>query len=124
MLQFVFVLINSRKIMKILAIAAIFLSEFTSAFYQESSQEMLSQCSIHQHKVNQEDRVKHLCEKPNFDDEFSYFITPMETKSSKRKFLCFLFFKSDQQKLKFKLWFSHKNYTVNAVSHSRSTVWI
>lgn len=107
--------------MKILAvISVLFIGVFVNSnanFYEESIGEMLSQCTLHQHNVQQANRTKHLCEKPDFDDDFSYFITPMETKYSRRKFLCFLFFKDEYFKLKFKLWFSHANYSVNAVSN-------
>lgn len=94
-----------------------FYDDCSAQFYEETLNEMLLQCNIHQNEVRQEDRVRHICEKPDFDDDFSYFISPLETQFSKRKFLCLSFFKDDQLKLKFKLWFSHSNYTVNAVSH-------
>jgi hypothetical protein len=117
--QFALSLRHRNFIMNSFIIVLIVFLEFTSAsFYQESSQDMLSQCNIYQHKVKETTRIKHLCEKPDFEDDFSYFITPMETKYSGRKFLCLSFFKDDQLKLKFKLWFSHSNYTVNAVSQT------
>lgn len=94
-----------------------FFAKSDAAFYEESIGEMLSQCTLFQREVQQVNRTKHLCEKPDFEDDFSYFITPMETKYSRRKFLCFLFFKDEYFKLKFKLWFSHANYSVNAVSN-------
>lgn len=102
--------------MKILGLLLAALSMVHSLDYDESIGEMLSQCNLYQHEVSKVSRVKHLCEKPDFDDDFSYFIEPMECEFSKRKFLCFLFFKDEYFKLRFKLWFSHSNYSVNAVS--------
>lgn len=87
-----------------------------AAVYEESIGEMLSQCNLYQHHVLDSNRTKHLCEKPDADDDFSYYVTEMETRYAKSKFLCILFFKGEGFKLKFKLWFSHANYTVNAVS--------
>lgn len=83
--------------------------------YEDSISEMLSQCNIYQHEVNGANRTKHLCEK-SVDDDYSYFITPLESRHDGRKFWCFLFFKDEFFKLKFKFWFSHSNYSVNAVS--------
>lgn len=99
-----------------LATFLIFLSTCQAAVYDETIGDMLSQCNLYQHDVVIVNRTRHLCEKPDVDDDFSYFITPMETRYAKRKFWCFSFFKDEYFKLKFMMWFSHANYTVNAVS--------
>lgn len=77
---------------------------------------MLVQCNAYQSEVFSDNRTKHQCEKDNFSENFSYVISGLETHYSKQNFWCFVFFKDDFFKLKFKLWFSHANYTVNAVS--------
>lgn len=102
--------------MNILGLLLLAVSLVRSLDYDESIGEMLSQCNLYQHEVSKISRVKHLCEKSDLDDDFSYFIEPMESEFGKRKFLCFLFFKDEHFKLRFKLWFSHSNYSVNAVS--------
>lgn len=84
--------------------------------YEESISDMLIQCNGYQSQVFDDNRTAHQCEKDNFSEDFSYVITTMETHYSKQKFLCFVFLKDDRFKLKFKLWFSHKNFVVDAVS--------
>lgn len=91
-----------------------------AAAYEESIGDMLSQCNLHQNDVFEANRTKNLCEKPDADDDFSYYITEMKTRYSQVKFLCFLFFKDENFKLKFKFWFSHANYFVNAVSANKN----
>lgn len=83
--------------------------------YEESTGELLSQCRLNRevHSVN---RSRHLCEKPDVDEDFSYSITEMEARYSNQKFWCFSFVKEESFKLRFKFWFSHANYSVNAVS--------
>lgn len=91
-----------------------------ASVYEESSDDMLLQCNQHQHRVLEKNRTRHLCEKPDVDDDFSYYITSLKTRFSGKKFWCFLFFKDENYKLKFKFWFSHSNYSVNAVSEVES----
>lgn len=87
-----------------------------ASFYEESIDDMLAQCNQQQHQVLEKNRTRHLCEKPNIDDDFSYYITNLQARFSGKKFWCFLFFKDENYKLKFKFWFSHSDYRVNAVS--------
>lgn len=103
--------------MQVLALLfAVFPLTVHSLDFEESIGDMLSQCNLYQHEASRANRAKHLCEKPDLDDDFTYLITPMETELGRRKFWCFLFMKDEYFKLRFKLWFSHSNYTVNAVS--------
>lgn len=94
------------------------LCQSQAAVYEESIGEMLSQCNLYQREVFQANRTKHLCEKSDADDDFSYYITEIKTRYSQAKFLCLLFFKDEHFKLKFKFWFSHANFSVNAVSEN------
>lgn len=90
---------------------------FVEAFvYEESISEILVQCNKYQHTLHFKNRTVHDCEKEDPDDDYSYFITPMETRYSKQQFLCVLFFKDEFTTLDFKLLFSHKNYKIDAVS--------
>lgn len=91
-----------------------------AAAYEESIGDMLSQCNLHQSDFFQANHTKHLCEKPDADDDFSYYITEMKTRYSQVKFMCLLFFKDEHFKLRFKFWFSHANYSVNAVSATKN----
>lgn len=103
---------------KFLSFLIFFLIGFSSSFalvYEETMSDMLIQCNAYQSEIF-ENRTAHQCEKDNFNEDYSYVITPMETRYSKQKFLCFLFLKDDFFKLKFKFWFSHRNYAVEAVS--------
>lgn len=84
--------------------------------YEETMSDMLIQCNAYQSEIFADNRTVHQCEKDNYNEDYSYVITPMETRYSKQKFLCFLFLKDDFFKLKFKFWFSHRNYAVDAVS--------
>lgn len=93
-----------------------FFDKSASLGYQETTNEMLIECNAYQSQIFADNRTKHQCEKDNFSEDFSYVIEPMETRYSKQKFLCFLFLKNEFYKLKFKLWFSHKNFVVDAVS--------
>lgn len=85
--------------------------------YQESLSDMLIQCNKYQSEFFSDNRTTHQCERENFSENFSYVISQMETHYSKKSFWCFLFLKEDYFKLKFKLWFSHKHYDVDAVSN-------
>lgn len=84
--------------------------------FEESQDDMLIQCNMHQTEIFAANRTVHECENNNYNEHYSFIITDMVTHYSKQKFLCFLFIKSETFKLKFKFWFSHKNYKVNAVS--------
>lgn len=86
-----------------------------SLAYEESISDMLIQCNAYQSEVFSNDRIAHQCESDNFSEDYSYVIKTMEAHYSKQKFLCFVFLKDDYFKLKFKLWFSHKNFVVDAV---------
>ena len=92
--------------------------------YEESISEMLIQCNSYQYEIFSENRTVHQCERDNFSEDYSYVIEPMQTRYSKQKFLCFLFLKNDFSKIKFKLWFSHKNYDVDAVSIKTTKIFL
>jgi hypothetical protein len=104
------------KLIFIFLFLTFLLDQCFSHLYQESISEMLIQCNTYQSEIFADNRVNHQCEKDNFSEDFSYVIEPMETRYSKQKFLCFLFLKDELFKLKFKLWFSHRNFAVDAVS--------
>lgn len=87
-----------------------------SAIYQETVSDMLSQCITNQSFIFSDNRTKHHCEKENFNEDFSYSINELQTHYSKENFWCFLFYKRNFIKLKYHLWFSHRNYDINAVS--------
>lgn len=88
----------------------------SSQTFEESISDMLVQCNQYQSEIFSKNRTKHQCERENFSEKLSYVITELETEYSKQAFWCFLFLKNDPEKIKFKLWFSHKNYLVDAVS--------
>lgn len=101
----------------------IFLPQSLCNVYEESIGDMLIQCNSHQSEVFADNRTAHLCEKDNFSEDYSYIISLMETRYSKKKFLCFVFLKDEIFKLKFKFWFSHSKFTVDAVStHLSSSI--
>lgn len=102
--------------------------------FSESHDDMLIQCRVNI-KTLPKKREKHICEKENFDDDFDYQIANMEapysgelnwkhlstiykvlSTSIGQKFMCISFDKDQDQKLKFKLSFSHEKFTINAVS--------
>lgn len=88
----------------------------TSAYeYEESISDMLIQCNSYQNEVLFKNRTAHVCEKEDPDGDFSYYITPMKNRYSKREFLCVLFFKDEFSKLDFNLLFSHSQYKIDAV---------
>lgn len=109
------------KLLVILVLFSLIFDESLSISYQESIGEMLIQCNSYQSQIFDDNRTSHQCEKENFSEDFSYVIETMETRYSKQKFLCFLFLKDDYFKLKFKLWFSHENFAVDAVSKVMSS---
>lgn len=109
---------------KLLAIFILFCLAFDESLsidYQESTDDMLIQCNSYLSQIFDDNRTSHQCEKDNFSEDFSYVIETLETHYSKQRFLCFLFLKDDYFKLKFKLWFSHENFAVDAVSKMRSS---
>jgi hypothetical protein len=91
---------------------------FSSGAFEETMSDMLIQCNKHQSQMFDNNRTFHECENDNFSEDFSYVIEPMLTRYAKKRFWCFLFLKDDFFKLKFKLWFSHKNYHIDAVSET------
>lgn len=97
----------------------LFVSPALMLAYEESISDMLMKCNEYQSEVFSDNRTAHQCEKDNFSEQFSYVIQEMETHYSKKKFLCFVFFKENLFKLKFKIWFSHKNFAVDAVSRNK-----
>ena len=90
--------------------------ESLSCSYEESTEDMLIHCNNYQIEMFNDNRTEHQCEKENFSEDLTYVITELETDYSRQSFWCFVFLKSDSVKLKFKLWFSHKNFMVDAVS--------
>lgn len=94
-----------------------------SVSYEESISEMLIQCNSYQSEIFAENRTVHQCEKDNFNEIFSYVIEPMQTRYSKQRFLCFIFLKDESHKVKFRLWLSHKNFDVDAVSNILDCRW-
>lgn len=97
--------------------ATVFVGHLTSSqVFEESISDMLVTCNQYQSEVFSKNRTGNQCEKENFSEKLSYVITELETEYSKQAFWCFLFLKNDPEKTKFKLWFSHKNYRVDAVS--------
>lgn len=97
--------------------ALLFVCHLTSAqTFEESISDMLIQCNQYQSQIFSKNRTENQCERDNFSEKLSYVITELETEYSKQTFWCFLFLKNDAEKVKFKLWFSHKNYLVDAVS--------
>ncbi|XP_070495638.1 U21-ctenitoxin-Pn1a-like [Chironomus tepperi] len=81
--------------------------------FNESHDDMLIQCRMNIKNLPKK-REKHICEKENFDDDFDYQIANMEAPYSGQNFMCISFEKAQDQKLKFKLWFSHEKFTINA----------
>lgn len=105
--------------MKVLLFSVFFMAIFhgnSAHNYEEPISDMLIQCNSYQSQIFSENRTVHQCERDNFSEDYSYVIEPMQTRYSKQKFLCFLFLKNEFSKLKFKLWLSHKNFDVDAVS--------
>lgn len=94
----------------------VFFSQSFASVYEETISEMLIQCNSYQNQVMYKNRTVHDCEREDPDGDYSYYITPMTTRYSKRKFLCVLFFKDEYSKIDFKLLFSHGQYKVDAVS--------
>lgn len=87
--------------------------------YEEILSEMLIQCNAYQtvlkNQANIKNRTAHDCEKEDPDGDFSYVIETMQTRYSKRKFLCAIFFKDDHTKLNLRLLFSHSQFQIDAV---------
>lgn len=110
--------IAMEKVCLFIFVACFRLTCASSFVYEESISDMLVQCNSYQSQMFDDDRTTHHCEKENFGANFSYVITEMETRYSKKSFWCFLFLKDDFYKLKFKLWLSHRDYFVDAVSWS------
>lgn len=101
----------------LLLFATFFVGHLTSSeAYEEFISDMLVQCNQYQSEMFSKNRTGNQCERENFSEKLSYTITELETEYSKQTFWCFLFLKNDPEKIKFKLWFSHKNYLVDAVS--------
>jgi hypothetical protein len=104
----------------LLLFALVFLFKPSAFAYEESISEMLVQCNSYQDQALLKNRTVHDCEKEDPDGDFSYYITPMVTRYSKRQFLCVLFFKDEYSKLDFKLLFSHGQFQIDAVSNKHS----
>lgn len=94
-----------------------FLPLTTPHVFSESTLDMLTQCNRYQTEMFADNRTTHSCETENYSESFSYVIEKLQTRYSKQHFWCFLFLKDEYFKLKFKLWFSHKDFIVDAVSH-------
>lgn len=92
-------------------------SKSSIAVYEESMSEMMTQCLQQEKEMFRNNRdIPHECEKDNFNSNFSYIVQTMTTRYSKQKFHCFLFLKTDSTAMRFKIWFSHKNYKLDGVS--------
>lgn len=87
-----------------------------SVLYEETLNDKLVQCNMYRSNAFSANRTKHQCEKDNYGGNFSYVITELKSHYSNQTFWCFIFIKEDYFKLKFKLWLSHRDYHVNAVS--------
>lgn len=108
--------VESHKMKTFLFFAMFFVSQSFAHVYEESISEMLIQCNSYQEQAMLKNRTVHDCEKIDPDGDFSYYITPMLTRYSERKFLCVLFFKDEYTRLDFKFLFTHGKYKVDAVS--------
>lgn len=109
--------------MNILICVIIFVTSQVScaSVYEESISDMLVTCNAYQKHVYDRNRTGHTCEREDPDGDFSYFITPMKARYSKRDFLCVLFFKTEYSFLDFKLLFTHGQFKIDAVKkrHAR-----
>lgn len=83
--------------------------------YEEPISDLLVACNACQYQEQFKNRSIHACEKKDPDEDFSYYITPMTTKYSKREFLCVLFLKIADSAVNFKLLFSHAQFEIDAV---------
>ncbi|KAG5684381.1 hypothetical protein PVAND_013616 [Polypedilum vanderplanki] len=82
--------------------------------FNEDYDDMLIQCSMYEKNMPNV-RDKHLCEQDYNDDDFLYYITILKTSYSGNEFLCIYFRKIEEEtKLRFKIWFSHENFSINA----------
>lgn len=105
------------KLSEIFCIALICVCSCSAQNNYEDMSDMLSQCNAYQREIKNTNRIVHLCEKPDPDNDYRYYIANLTARHSGKNFLCFLFFKTPMFRLKFNFKFSHSKYNVEAVSN-------